>query len=438
MWSVPFTSIDVAGEFEVVVQCGNSWCTGAIIVVEVDHIEANGSDQTYQTVAVAVNDLPVKLQAFPYPAGDWPDAEPVWSDGSNGDTLIVPTDTPGDSKWEVTCGASSKWVRVIVVKLEIKRAIGAGSVDYASLTDTTRNVLPGQRMNLKLEVTPDNVSATDWYWDPGGTMFKDYTANQTQGVLTEMTPLGFTGPTIQYYWADPAILRYVTCQVYIGSHLFQSTETFHVLKPTCTLTITQGTTGLNVAGNTVGLYSAGDNPGMTYTATVGMPVGMGGQGGWNFVQLVNDGLARTLGDGTGQVGNHYHQWVLDTTYPYDPLPAAAYPGTAAGTAGSYPTGADPHTTDDTPIAELTPATLQKEGTHDFFHTYVMFLPPGDDSRYVPLRVVDWDWGFIATNGASGWSLLASWTTQSVSPSTETTTHPQWTANWKPFAWVNVP
>ncbi len=42
---------------------------------------------------------------------------------------------------------------------------------------------------------------------------------------------------------------------------------------------------------------------------------------------------------------------------------------------------------------------------DSFRTWLMYLPPGGDSRYVPLREIKWFWHGVATRTSPGvWQL----------------------------------
>jgi hypothetical protein len=171
--------------------------------------------------------------------------------------------------------------------------------------------------------------------------------------------------------------------------------------------------------------------------TVTVPAGFA-QGQWNFVQIVKPGNTRTLGGGTRQQGNNYGEWVLDTTYPYEPAPYRSYP-TPGEPAGSYATGNTPHTVTDTPATFLLPATLRDTGMkNQQWEMYVMFLPPGVDGRYVPLKKIAWNVNCNVTNGAGGWNISAG-ATQNAGDATITSVHPQWTANVvKPFKWVKAP
>jgi len=65
-----------------------------------------------------------------------------------------------------------------------------------------------------------------------------------------------------------------------------------------------------------------------------------------------------------------------------------------------------------------------------FTDYLMFLPPGDNSRYVPLRKFNWDWSIIdsRSNTNIDWQIVTGSAQQHVSAATETTEHPLWTDN----------
>jgi hypothetical protein len=104
------------------------------------------------------------------------------------------------------------------------------------LTDATRKVLPGQKMNLKAEVEPSTLTVTDWEWTLPGVVFKNYTASQTTGTLTPIAAGDKDDQTVGFYWADNGDDRDVKCKVKIGGQWFEcGEEVFHVKKPTCTM-----------------------------------------------------------------------------------------------------------------------------------------------------------------------------------------------------------
>lgn len=316
----------------------------------------------------------------------------------------------------------------------IKRAIapaGGGSETFDLITDTNKKVLPGQKIILKCELP--TVTVQEYEWTLPGTTFKDYVANQSTGTLTPLAAGDKNQQIVRFYWADTGDAREVKCRVKVNNKWYDIKNKVDVKKPTSTLTATIGEVKLNGAGDRCGLYpKAGQTDGLSFTGKVEVPTGFA-EGSWNWVQLVNDGLQRKLANGTVERGNNFGTYVLDNTYPYEPPPYSAHPGTAGG----YATGEE-KTNSDTPSSGLDPNTLQSKETHDNFQTFLMFLPPGEESRYVPVRKFTWWWKYKATTTAGVWSVVAGSTGEDKTDSVETTSHPTWTANWDPFSWVAVP
>ena len=210
-------------------------------------------------------------------------------------------------------------------------------------------------------------------------------------------------------------------------------------KPASSIATTLGSAAINAAGDHIGLYPTVASPsGITFTGNVNMPADLlqaQGQGAWNWVQvgawerervLASNGQKQKL-DGNGI-------WYLDFTYPYEPAPYTSHPGNA----GSYVTGT-PHTDMDEPETPLEPYITKKSVNAEPSCMYLMFLPPGEDSRYVPLRAVSWIWSIAVTRIGTVWTVDTGSVYQFVSPSFEITSHPQWTGNVRDHRnWINEP
>ena len=64
---------------------------------------------------------------------------------------------------------------------------------------------------------------------------------------------------------------------------------------------------------------------------------------------------------------------------------------------------------------------------DSFNLYLMYCPDGDDSIWVSLSLIQWNWGGNAVNGVDGWTLTpgsANFPPANVTGS-DCTTLPQW-------------
>jgi hypothetical protein len=329
-------------------------------------------------------------------------------------------------------------------KLIVQRQTdGAGGYQEIKAANTNTDVLPGQLIDLKIILENPPKGAPTYQWgDPAGTIpgviFKNYVANQTTGTRTPMAAGDFTNQTIQFYWADHGGAgREVKAKATIGKVEIKGSGTLNVISPTATYTRTQGTVGFNAAKDRIGLFAVPgttDTNGITFTGNVTVPAPFAA-GKFNWVQLNNDGRKRTKKDGTKEKVKVFGTYVVDTTYPYEPGPFTAHPGTAGG----YATGGA-QTDSDSP-ADFLPGddsltNRSNDGTYDM---YLMFLPPGTNSRYVPLKKMTWTWKYAVTNapvgGVAKWTIDGGSTGQTKGDPVDTTDHPQWTANWAPQEWV---
>lgn len=102
-----------------------------------------------------------------------------------------------------------------------------------------------------------------------------------------------------------------------------------------------------------------------------------------------------------------------------------------GPGGPFATGAS-GTATDSPYIPLATWAMAKSNAESF-KMYIMFLPPGNNSRWVPLQYAPWTWSGTATLNMGVWGLAGAGQTN---PGVvNTTTHPQWTQNYANVAWV---
>jgi hypothetical protein len=153
---------------------------------------------------------------------------------------------------------------------------------------------------------------------------------------------------------------------------------------------------------------AGKNGGINFVGNVALPADLNGgtPGQWMFLQMGIVNRARWLRpNNTLQVLDMNEEWALDGRINYSPAPGVeGVPNTETGENGNstyWNTGAQSHPTQDTPATEIValpgdpqPAKVQ---VGDFYRMYVMFLPPGQNSVWVPLNGIDWYWGGTAVS-----------------------------------------
>lgn len=396
-------------------------------VVGVQKIIVNNSDPEDEGPAYTAVDLSIELRAKPNPANtSFPSGKPIWSidekpNGSNladpadgNATVEIKPDVAGKYVIRAACGTSNDTIELNAILAEIKR-------DGQSLTDDLRKVLPGQKMNLEVSLTPPSgTTVTGYKWSLAGNTFKDYTANDSTGTLTSLAAGDLDDQMVNYYWTNGGGSRSVTCTVTLsnGKKVYVK-DKFNVEQPTVTFTTTLGTAKINAAGNQIGLYADADSDnGIVFTGKVEMPAEFNSER-WHWIQLVTPQRTQTLDDedSTEQAFSLNGMQVLDTKYPYAPQ-----------LLGSYATGTTSESNSDSPESPLWASMKKKAVNDETFIMTLMFLPPGSDSRWVPTKSVTWKWKISATKGAGGTWTEDPGASQSVTPVADTTTHPIWTNN----------
>ena len=238
--------------------------------------------------------------------------------------------------------------------------------------------------------------------------------------------------------------RIVTCSVTIGDKTMQGKATLNIKKPMSTLSRdNQGTAffgPVNSSPHALSLRPPGNQPvgdGIQWSASVTEPTGFA-EGQWNMVQLSTLNVEQSYSDQSpDDVSDYYGEEVLDTAVPYPGYLVGTPPNTNDSTAPtSWPTGNGIIRSYDNPVWVLIPA-VSKSALSWSYRTFLMFLPPGPNSRYVPLRF--FSWSFTATVASS--DNQQTWSRSNFSPiadagnlaSSEIAGHPTWTANLIPIA-----
>ena len=149
------------------------------------------------------------------------------------------------------------------------------------------------------------------------------------------------------------------------------------------------------------------------------------EGQWNYVQTVRLGCWVTKNDGTKKRYKHTGEVVLDTEYPYEPDPPQ-----------TWSTGEDRWPTRDTPYQGLDGYVYMK--MDETFWMYVMFLPAGSESTWVPLGRWEWYWKCESSFANGEWE-APDQNDKGIGKLKETTQHPVWTEHFDPAdAWEDDP
>jgi hypothetical protein len=314
----------------------------------------------------------------------------------------------------------------ILIPVEFERDEDVDDGNWQAMTAQLAKALPGQKINLRINPNklPTGVVLSDFEWVLPNKVFKDYEADQAHAKLTQIDASDRKYAEMHFYFADSGN-KDIKVKCKVNGTASEFSTTLNVEKPTTTFTTKLGTTAFDGATTRFGLFAnATSSAGIEFIGKVNVPAGWP-QGKWHWVQLATP--ARTIIEADGTVRNWTinGKTVLDTDYPYEPAPYGAHPGNT----GAYPTGGQ-HTDTDSPS---TPLQGKSKSAHDSFLMTIMFLPDGRDSRYVPTRSVTWSWGATANLVNGAWSLNGP--NQSVAPSVETTTHPEWTKSSRSAVFV---
>ena len=70
--------------------------------------------------------------------------------------------------------------------------------DGTRITNSTRNVIVGQQINLGIQVAPTTVMITGQRWTVPGSPIANYVAGSTSGLVYQLT--NFTSNALTFYW----------------------------------------------------------------------------------------------------------------------------------------------------------------------------------------------------------------------------------------------
>lgn len=276
--------------------------------------------------------------------------------------------------------------------------------DGQVITNSTRDVIVGQQINLTAEVRSGRTATTNPQWAVLGNRIANYTASSDAGTVTPLE--GLTDTALSFYWVDEGDNRQVTYSVTARNRSYSGRATFNVKRPTVDVTTSTGTVTVRTLSFSERIYELTyGTPGIRFTRTnLTIPSGFTGDTVW--VQLVNASRVRRRSDGTNDVSEGTG---LDSRFPYS--------------------SSDPNAieTADSPGLRLT-LEYDYATVNDSFQTWLMFKPSGTNSIYVPLRRVNWSWAGAAERpGTLNWTLVPGSASNTQNPpDADSTTHPTWT------------
>lgn len=286
--------------------------------------------------------------------------------------------------------------------------------DGTDFTDETHSILVGSQVNLTCVLEPNILAISNYTWGVPGMHIAGYTATDAIGVVD--TNVIYTNANVLFYWIEGGTSRQVQCQAELlinGATQFMTAKTFFgVQRPTAAINVqTLGTVRVdnNFYTGLLGLYLSGTNGiGMRFIGATNFSGGT-----WAWCQLATPLIRR--------VKNSTNIWYratgsgLDKHFPYDASALDANRNALDRPGMSILDG----------LAEV--------DIQDSFEMYLMFMPPGASSIWIPIRQVNWVWGGRAVPINGLWDLVPGTGYKSNNPPDfETFAHPQWSDNTENF------
>jgi len=294
----------------------------------------------------------------------------------------------------------------------------------------------GQLVSLSIDCTEHSSEMTDIQWTIPGTVYKDYQPSLASAAIIPLANTDKKSKTIKFYWSDPGT-KSVSVSFKIGSAKCSKSATLTALAPTITdLGAIMGTTqyasipdgqGNNVAGIfLLGAIPQRPNtiPGILFRATLSMPSGFSG-GQWQFLGTIQQhSIQRSVTNLQNSAEfNTTNYWLDEKMYvpPVDPVNDPV----------PFPANGQPHVAFDNPGLKTATISAGKMFPQKF-KIHVIFKPPGDESTWVALKILEYGHGFCGVSGTP-------WTVTNITrtPSTGNPTYsdipgnkqPEWTQNY---------
>ena len=238
-------------------------------------------------------------------------------------------------KWRLTCLGPSLISNCSEFRCTFSYAVGSASTTATvtttsvrikmggtDITNTTRDVIVGQKISLIAEVQPAGQQTSNQQWTVPGNPIANYVANTTQGMVTPLTNL--TNSAIDFYWVSGGDGRQVQYSVSVNGQPFTARATFNVKRPTASVTSTTGIVEVSSANGSLELhYGRPGTQGIVWNAAATLPQGFNGTFVW--VQIAHPNRRRRLT--TTGTWERAVQAGLDGGFPY-PVGNVDSPGTA--------------------------------------------------------------------------------------------------------------
>lgn len=263
----------------------------------------------------------------------------------------------------------------------------------------TAEILIGQGCAAALSVGSFTSNLSNYQWTVTGYTFDHWEVAQDQsyGRLWHVPAAIWQTPVPHWYWQkDGSVVVSVSATLTVNGQTVPITaqKSVTVVAPHSFSDAHPGVVQYTDNETVVEAGNPDETPGMTFHGWVSTPDRFvqhyGGGGNWAWLQLCNTyclqwnwflGVQRTYGtDG---------EWDLDTQFPY----TSQY---IAGDVEDY----NPTLEEDSDSPSFSfPAFIGWYVVNDNFAWYTMYLPPGPDSSWVPVHVIQWNWSASDDNSA---------------------------------------
>ncbi len=257
------------------------------------------------------------------------------------------------------------------------------------------------------------VTLSNYHWTIPGTVFDSFVVadNASYGYVHNIFGDEYEKPNPHWHWSkDETVTVSCTAQASFNGQVFGTVtgqQQVQVWAPYYYFGNDTGGVFIDPLSNSPGNYrlAARNMPnvsvrGSNWQGTVTIPslFSSSGNGAWRYLQIITPGRKKTLFNGDPDNCTENGNTGLDTSYPYpadsNPADSLYDPFTVASAGGStndaWLDDDSLHQTGDSPRTILTD-TIYSANIDESFQVYMMYLPPGSDSQWVPLHKFAWRW-----------------------------------------------
>jgi hypothetical protein len=289
-----------------------------------------------------------------------------------------------------TCSTT---VDLKVIDIIVKRRV-AGQGDFVKISDTQNvpSVIVGQKIELKVEVMPNDTEFTNTWIITGGKPIKNYQPTKAKAEVINLANTDYTQKTIAYYNTASGNTTTKT-NVTIGGKNKEKNVTFAILRPeinyrNATLTernpkvciwyyVGEAAKHLSFGGTTdpnIDLIYSDESPGITWKIRITPP--QNGNGQIAYVSLGKSILTAKIGQQQKTLA--IPEYALVSVFPYSAIGNV----TAEQRCGIF-------VASNTPGVDLSIQNLTNIKIEDNYKTYFMYKPTGGIG--VTLVLFTWGW-----------------------------------------------